>query len=76
VNIRRYEKLHIKGNNIKRGKTFTCLYRVVFRIHGGILFYCSRRMLTASHPLMWVRCGKIKVHFQPMRRRLWSTVTE
>jgi len=63
VNIRRYEKLHIMCNNIKRGKAFTCLYRVVFRIHGGTLFYCSRRMLTVSHHLTWVRCGKIKFIF-------------
>ena len=64
MNNRRYEKLHIMGNNIKRGKAFTCLYRVVCRIHGGILFYCCRRMVTASHPLtLWVCCGKVKFIF-------------
>jgi hypothetical protein len=63
MNIRMYEKLRIMGNNLKRCKAFTCLYRVVFRIHGGTLFYYSRRMLTVSHPLMWVRCGNIKFIF-------------
>jgi len=51
------------GNNSKRGKAFISFYGAVFRIHGYILFYCSRQMLTVSHPLMWVRCGKTKFIF-------------
>jgi hypothetical protein len=55
---------HIMGNNIKRGKAFTCLFRAVFRIHSSVLIYCSRRMLKASHPLtLRVRCSKIKFIF-------------